>query len=284
MRYGHDLHSFIGQVQKDLSDEYDRIYSRATEDPGTAGDAAEESWAQVLRHWLPSAYKVQTKGRVISASGESSGQMDILVLSPSYPPFLLNRGYYLAPGVIAAFECKLTLKKRDIFSAVEKGAHFRRALTPEFSQYSPPLYGLLAHSHAWRNPRRLKISDKISAILREAEIRHVRNPVEVLDMLCLANLGTWTLMRLPLITEDSELNTCAMGPSFHPETDAYQSTERPVGRFLTYLIRRLAVREDNDLAALADYFKSVGLEDSGYGEPRKWPENNLPPTTPNILY
>ena len=50
----HDLHDFIRQCRDEMASEYNRIYKRATEDPGTAGDQGEENWAKLLRGWLPS--------------------------------------------------------------------------------------------------------------------------------------------------------------------------------------------------------------------------------------
>jgi hypothetical protein len=284
MTAGHDLHDFIGQVQTDLTEEYNRIFRRAAEDPGTAGDEGEETWKKILEDWLPREFTVVTKGRILGVDGQSSGQMDVLVLSPSYPPFLRNRKQYLAPGVLAAFECKLTLKKRGIVSAVEKGARLKRMLRPELDEYPPPYFGILAHSHAWNEAQKHRLSERISTILDHAELMHAQEPVEVIDSLCVANFGAWTLMRLPLLSETSQLKTCFMGPSFHPETDEYQSTTRPVGRFLTYLLRRLASRDSNDLAAIAKYMTKANLEGFGTGQSRDWPTNTLPSTVPNIAY
>ena len=66
----HDLHDFLRQTGNDITEEYDRIQKRATEDPGTAGDPGEENWAELLRGWLPSTYKVVPKGRIISQDGQ----------------------------------------------------------------------------------------------------------------------------------------------------------------------------------------------------------------------
>ena len=39
----HDLHTFMEQVTREIASEYKRIYTRAAEDPGTAGDEGEEN-------------------------------------------------------------------------------------------------------------------------------------------------------------------------------------------------------------------------------------------------
>ena len=115
----HDLHDFMRQISAEMSAEYNRIQMRATEDPGTAGDQGEENWAELLRDRLPRSFEVVTKGRIISQQGETSPQIDVLVLKGEYPTKLLNKKLYLAAGVAAAFECKTTLKASHIAEAVE---------------------------------------------------------------------------------------------------------------------------------------------------------------------
>jgi hypothetical protein len=115
----HDLADFMQAVTEDIGREYERIQKRVGEDPGTAGDQGEENWASVLRNWLPQTYHVVTKGRILSFDGVAGPQIDILVLRPVYPRHLMDKKLYLAGGVAAAFECKLTLKPEHIKKAVE---------------------------------------------------------------------------------------------------------------------------------------------------------------------
>ena len=110
----HDLFDFMEQISREMASEYSRIQKRATEDSGTAGDQGEENWAELLKDWLPSSYTVVTKGRIISHDGRTSPQIDILVLKSSYPKKLESKKIYLAAGVAAAFECKVTLKSQHI--------------------------------------------------------------------------------------------------------------------------------------------------------------------------
>lgn len=151
------------EVSNEIGAEYARIVARAKEDPGTAGDEGEENWAAVLRGWLPATYHVVTKGRLIATSGEASPQVDVLVLQPSYPPALRDKKIYLASGVAAAFECKLTLRPKHVADAVRTSAGLRRLLpertgSPYRELHAPLVFGLLAHSiagraSAWTLPR-----------------------------------------------------------------------------------------------------------------------------------
>jgi hypothetical protein len=42
----HDFFQFMGMIKDSMVSEYDRIHSRSSEDPGTAGNQAEENWAE----------------------------------------------------------------------------------------------------------------------------------------------------------------------------------------------------------------------------------------------
>ena len=114
----HDLHDHMRQLKQEMAAEYDRIQKHASEDPGTAGDQGEENWAKLLREWLPRTYEVVTKGRIISTGGRTSPQIDVLELKGAYPRRLLTNKLYLAAGVVAAFECKTTLRSAHITEAV----------------------------------------------------------------------------------------------------------------------------------------------------------------------
>ena len=122
----HDLERLIQQASAEMTAEYERIRARAREDPGTAGDQGELNWAGLLRKWLPKSFHVVTKGRIIFSNGEASGQMDVLVLSPGYPSGLFDKNLYLAAGVLAAFECKNTLRRQHIGRAVQASAALGR--------------------------------------------------------------------------------------------------------------------------------------------------------------
>jgi len=179
--------------------EYRRIRSRAIEDPGTAGDQGEENWAELLRGWLPSNYHVVTKGRIIGPHGQSSPQLDVIILHPAYPRSLINNKHYLASGVAAAFECKVTLRAEHLSEAFEKGARVKSLLprkmgTPFGELVNPPYYGLLAHSHAWKAQGEKFIFDMLERI-HERQFDGPQEPWQMLDVICIAGSATYALHR-----------------------------------------------------------------------------------------
>jgi hypothetical protein len=182
----HALFDFIQSATEELAREYRRIQRRTLQDPGTAGDEGEENWAALLREWLPPAYRVVTKGRILSQEGTAGPQLDVLILHPNYPPFLVNKKLYLASGVLAAFECKLTLKAEHITKATQNSATVKRLCvarqgSPYHELFSPLKYGLLAHAHVWNKPRSTPF-EHVSTGLDEADDDEVKHPRESLDL------------------------------------------------------------------------------------------------------
>lgn len=215
----HDLIDFMTAAGRTMAEEYERIRKRATEDPGTAGDQGEENWAELLRNWLPSHYRVVTKGRILGINGTASPQVDVIVLHPAYPLALVNKKLYLAGGVAAAFECKLTLKAGHVTEAVKTGAAVKalcptREGTPYRELHAPIVYGLLAHSHSWKGAASAP-SENISSALAAADASAVDHPRHMLDLLCVADHGCWNTIKKTFI-----------GPSSSTGLDAHDSGVR----------------------------------------------------------
>lgn len=279
----HDLYDFMLQISEEMSSEYDRIQKRATEDPGTAGDQGEENWAELLRDWLPRNYEVVTKGRIISQEGDTSPQIDVLVLKSSYPKKMLNKKLYLAAGVAAAFECKTTLKASHIADALKtcvkiKSFYPARIGTPFKELHSPLVYGLLAHSYSWKEEKSTP-EENIKQKLIESDADFVDHPRQQLDILCVADLAAWTLSTITFIgsyqtpnwspmASNGSLATAYVGHTYTYEQQVTQFT--PVGVLISYLLQKLAW-ENPSFRDLADYYRITNIAGSGAGNMRKWP-------------
>lgn len=286
----HDLYEFMRQLSDEMAAEYDRIQMRATEDPGTAGDQGEENWAELLRGWLPRTYEVVTKGRIIGKDGRTSPQIDVLVLKSIYPERLLTKKLYLAAGVAAAFECKTTLKAAHIDEAIEtcvkiKNLYPVREGTPYKELHAPIVYGLLAHSHSWKGNNSIP-EDNIEQKLLDSDCSHVSHPRQGLDLLCVADLATWTLCKYTSLgphlfvrpEDGSPLFLRYGGPDeavissyagYTPSYDHQVEHFTPIGGLICNLTNRLA-REDSSLRDLADYYRFVGISGTARGSQRKW--------------
>lgn len=287
----HDLVEFMRQASDEMASEYDRIRRRTLEDPGTAGDQGEENWASLLRGWLPSSYEVVTKGRIIGEDGRTSPQVDVVVLKDVYPKKLVEKKLYLANGVAAAFECKTTLRTEHIREAVRTGVEIKRIFpvrtgTLYRELHAPILYGLLAHSHDWRSLNS-RPKDNVTGKLLGSDKSYVAHPREGLDLLCVADLGTWDLSKMALLPYDAvnrmrQLGIAVpSGPQYAKgvawtaymgqaiEADSHQADFTPIGGLIASLSRKLAW-EKPSLRQLADYYPKTGIGGSGSGTVRYW--------------
>jgi hypothetical protein len=286
----HELFDFVVSATNELAQEYSRIQKKVREDPGTAGDEGEENWAELFRKWLPSTYHVRTKGRILSETGQSGPQIDVVILHPTYPPHLLSKKQFLAAGVAAAFECKLTLRAGHVEAAVANAAAIRRLLvrrrggTPHRDLQSPLLYGLLAHSHDWTGNDPPPAA-RIEGQLCDADQRRAVHPSECVDLVCVADLATYVQHKncyWEPPPERPDLQPC-IRTGFCPHVPEHAALIRslqgiqalknpflPIGSFLCSLFRLLAW-EDPGLRPLAEYFFFTGMAAGGGVRCRSWP-------------
>ena len=284
----HDLHDFMRQISDEMSAEYNRIQKRATEDPGTAGDQGEENWAELLRGWIPRSYQVVTKGRIISQDGRTSPQIDVIVLKDVYPEKLLAKKTYLAAGIAAAFECKTTLRAAHISKAIETSVAVKhlypvRTGTPYKELHSPILYGLLAHSHVWTSDV-ATIENTITERWKTADLQYVSHPREGLDMICVADFGTWTAPKLTFLnpnhydTVNNPQLTAMYGPdgsaaNYYAKRSVAQDDGSglftPIGVLIAHLSHKLGW-ENPGLRDLADYYVHANIGGFGGGTGRMW--------------
>lgn len=303
----HDLPQYIEELISGIANDYDQVRARVLEDPGTAGDQVEETWAEVLRKWLPEHFHVVTKGRVIGSTGEASPQIDLLVLWPNYPPFLLSKKLYLASGVAAAFECKLTFRKQHLrklfdtskqLARITEKEHFdrkrRKQRTGQNYSYEEFHrifeYGLLAHSFEGSDP--IQFAQTISEEMERLDKALIEHPKQMVDLVCVRDLGSWVSERGAILETHIEVE----GPpkrweakylqfptsGYHCLTEASwgggsQIAENfsPLGAFLARLYRKLS-RADPSMDALASFFTSTLSTGQGGGKRRVWTELTTP--------
>ena len=278
----HDLHAFMKQISSEMAAEYNRIYAQAANDPGTAGDEGESNWASLLREWIPQGYHVETKGRLIGTDGTRSSQVDVIILKPAYPPKLLEKKIWLAGGVAAVFECKTTLKAAHLISATAQSIEIKnlfaqRKGSPRKEMLSPVIYGVLAHSHSWKGVSSNPV--EIDGALKGGSFM-VGHPRLEMDLVCVADLGTWTKMYMPALPVGVPPN---LGPPV-PHTAMSQHviggengpSFQPIGMFISYLTQRLAY-EDSSIRDIAEYYRLAQLDGAGHGSMRQWPQDVLSP-------
>ena len=295
----HELSGYFQDAARQLALEYAQIRDRVAEDPGTAGDRAEESWAAVLRSWLPPDLAVVTKGRVLGYDGTTSPQIDILVLEAAYPVHLRTKKLYLAGGVLAAFECKLTLRKAHLAKSFhslrvikEIGVQipdYRRSFTrPSLARElsSPIACGLLAHSHAIGRPQTTPKSYwKVVQTIEEAARDGARHPMVLTDIVCIADFLSLYLEKEVSVGPVRPTYYQDNGPDGEHLTTSYfaqrglstQGVWPSVIGGTVFCLFRLLARRQPILRRLADYYQDTGIQGVATGSPRFWPLESLSP-------
>ncbi len=256
----HDLFTFMQEVTDEMASEYERISARVGDDPGTAGDAGEENWADLMRHWLPPIFHVETKGQIVSHEGRTSPQLDVLVLHPAYAGKLRKKKLYMSTGVLGALECKLTLRSAHI-AAFETASPIHDLLpqrkgNPHDELHHSVIYGLVAHSHEWKQPKSEPAANIQTAIHRAHQ--NIRRPCDMPEFVCVADLATWTTMkvssaailvqtpeaeRLPLESRQAAASM-AFTQYMRPMEHQVSPTPSAVGAMLAKLVVRLGFESD----------------------------------------
>jgi hypothetical protein len=193
--------AWFRSVEREISEEYERLHKQALADPQRAGHGGEATWANLLREWLPQTYNVVTRKYILPEVGDKTFETDIVVLNPSYPERLHGREEILAGGVAAAFSVRLTADAAGIRDAFSRAVELRRALqprsgTPRDEMLAPFPVGFLAHAHKWNAASSTPI-ENVDQHLHSLDDAMVAHPRETLDYLCIADLGMWVTMRIP---------------------------------------------------------------------------------------
>jgi hypothetical protein len=269
-----DLLSFITAASNQMDEEYFRIQRRVREDPGTAGDQGEENWATLLRNWLPPTFQIVTKGRILNSKGFASPQIDIIVLKPEYPRGLLDKKVYLEGGVLAVFECKLTLKSIDIAKFFKNSVIIKKMQSPIFPQsiynetHTRIYYGLLSHSHNWA--KSAKMLKTISSKIHENDLRLITHPIQMPDIICIADTGCWVASKslVPQIDLSKKPYKNSSIFTYYLCEQLEENKNKPIGTALRNILHRLS-KEHDGLRSLAEYFNRT-IQKTGGGTIRYW--------------
>lgn len=103
--------------QQQLLVERNKFKATSLSNPDCAGERTEEIFAKLVRELVPDEFKVVTRARIEFNDPSESPQLDLIILKPGGEKRLNDLKSYPLDSVLAAFECKLTLRKRDIEKA-----------------------------------------------------------------------------------------------------------------------------------------------------------------------
>lgn len=212
------------------------------------------------------------------------------MLSPEYPERLINCKEYLAGGVVAAFECKLTLKRNHIKDLMETskiitGLALKEYGTPRKDLKRKIFYGLLAHSHVWKGEKsQPKIN--IRSAINEYDFEIIKHPIEMPDLICVSDLGTWNSMKIIVPPQENyeRYKNLSVISSYgeDSEDDEKLAFCTPVGSMIFTLLEYLSW-EYTGLKSLVTYMKKLDIEGVKNGNLRQWSFDVLSEMTINSL-
>ena len=136
-------------------------------------------------------------------------------------------------------------------------------------------YGLLAHSHSWEGKNSTP-ENNIERKLLESDGLHVLHPRQTLDLLCVADFGTWISGKFTFIGQPTRTQNTLVGVSqsiyarHTPSHQAQYEHFKPIGTLISFLTRRLAW-EDPTLRNLVDYYFGTRIGGNSEGKFRQWP-------------
>ncbi len=185
----HQLNDFFSRATREMADDYAQIrkdHSRV--DAKVAGNNGELNWINLLKKWLPSNLQYAQNVRILNADGNRTKEIDFVILEPGYPLALAEKNEILSGAVIASFECKLTLRKRDLGDIFEKCENLK-SLTKPKATIDPaqdfrgafPHY-VVSHSSEWKSEPVAKIyAELLSSVIRASHPRNLVDGIYVAD-------------------------------------------------------------------------------------------------------
>lgn len=175
---------------------------------------------------------------------------------------------------MAAFECKITLRRNHIQKLMENSKFIRELQIKDYGSIKKDLksnifYGLLAHSHEWKRPNS-KPKDNIRNSIKEYDKKIIKHPVEMPNVLCVANVSTWHASKLIVPPQpDVKLHHYFLG-SGYIEDYAENEIYTPVGAMIFCLLEHLSW-EYSSLRSIVRYMQALNIIGGGQGKMRSWP-------------
>jgi hypothetical protein len=211
----------------------------------------------------------------------------------------------MASGVAAAFECKLTLRKKHLRKLFETAVTLSEITHKESEDRKRVLkrtgknfayeeyhrifeYGLLAHSFEGDDAE--ETAKSFTHEIRKLDSELVKHPNQMVDLICVQDLGSWVsereaIVARPIMREGGYI----MSYSKNPYTGYNCLTEKswakgstihenfsPLGSFLSRFYRKLS-RVDKSLLSLSSFFThTLSTGQGGGNEGRLWKELQTP--------
>jgi hypothetical protein len=261
---------WFNSVQEEIAHDYDDAQLTHKEDIQRSGHEGESTWADLLSKWLPPAYGAGLRKYIIGSDDSVKPfETDLVIFEPAYPQHLRYRAKVHVGGIAAAFSIKLTARQKH-FDEVAGWAKSLAALShPDVTTAEGQLLsgfpaGFLAHSHAFGDEPVQKLANGFEKVADSAT-----HPRDLVDMVCVADVGTLTCTRVAYLpmSQYSPGSSDTAVTSYIKMNDAQEYGA--VAHFIISLYKLLG-RNDPSMRKLARELALVTETGQGAGAQRHW--------------
>jgi hypothetical protein len=292
---GHKHHQWLKDASQDIQKDYDQLFRTAAESGRTqeVGHGNERVWQRFLQNWLPPQYEVDTRKYIIGPRDSAARpfETDLVIFNPGYPKMLRGMNEVMSGGVAAAFSTKLTVRPDGLDEAARHSAALQKVVGPErgharLELWKPYVFGFLAASHCWKADGSTP-GKNVAEHLYNNDLEHSHHPSESIDLVCVADLGTWTKTTCYLEHPGSPGEGETDKAWWNPEMAAFGETittshthiksnddVTPLALFLSALYGFMSWRNP-DMSDIANDFRRSNSEPAGSGFSRFWPAHKV---------
>jgi hypothetical protein len=265
-----EIRRWFDSIQTDIAQDFADARLAHKEDIQRSGHEGESTWADLFAKWLPPEYGVGLRKYIIGPDeSEKPFETDIVIFEPAYPQHLRYRTKIHAAGVAAAFSVKLTARPAHYEEIATWSARLANLGVPDTNTLEGQLLstfptGFLAHSHELGRGEaieNLKTGfDGVSA--------HALHPRELVDLVCIADLGTLVCKRIP------HLPVPPAGPlTFTHYMSIYDDKSYGAVAHLLVSLFEILGRTNPSLKKLAAGLSAETLTGEGFGYRTAWDPN-----------
>lgn len=196
------LTQMLAELDTRVQSAYEDSAHAARADPQQAGHVAEAAWKRVLEEWLPPGYGVGVRKYITPETNEDEFETDLVVFRPVVPEVVRAQTRIPHGAVAAAFSVRRSADRDGVKDATSRAARLRRSMDRSNlhsdQERIHPAYpvGFLAMGHRWSGSK-AAVSERVLDTILDIDHALAEQPSESLDLVCVANVGTWSLKRVP---------------------------------------------------------------------------------------
>lgn len=143
-------------------------------------------------------------------------------------------------------------------------------------------YGILAHSHEWKKENSSP-KDNINKAIDEYDKIYIKYPIEMPDIVCVADIGVWNAQKVIAMNYSSEYITGDYVMSTYVAAEACENFYTPIGAFIFNLLDHIGWSYPS-IRDLVSYMRKLNLNGAGSGYMRPWNLNVLSDETIKNLH